>query len=167
MVLEPAFGGLQLAGRIIAANQSVETCQMTVVAALERGAQHFFGLDLSPQLPQLLGIRQHQLRLLTLCRSQLLPGTFERLLPHRSVFFPLRRQGQVRPPGPTLQLGELRRRQDFVLAQLRQQANHCRPVTTLLKQALQLTQGLCVMRMAFTHGLQGGQGACGITAIGL
>ncbi|MNI77955.1 hypothetical protein D3C73_1342900 [compost metagenome] len=96
---------------------------MTVVATLERGAQDFLGFDLSPQLPQLLGIGEHQLRLLALRRGQLLPGTFERLLAHRSVFFPLRRQRQVRPPGPTLQFGEFGRRQNFVLAQLRQQAN--------------------------------------------
>ncbi|MNC64038.1 hypothetical protein D3C75_1142080 [compost metagenome] len=34
-------------------------------------------------------------------------------------------------------------------------------------QALQLTQDLCVMRMALVHRLQGRQGAFGITAIGL
>ena len=84
MLLEPAFGSLQLAGRIFATNQSIEPCQVTVVAALESGAQHFFGFDLCPQLTQLFGIREYQLRLLTLCRGQLLPGTFKRCLLYTS-----------------------------------------------------------------------------------
>ena len=66
MILEPALGSVQLTCRIAAANESVEARQMTVVVALERRSQDLFGLDLSTQLPKLLGIREHQLRLLTL-----------------------------------------------------------------------------------------------------
>jgi len=55
-----------VSGRIAAANESVEARQMTVVVAFERCSQDLFGLDLSPQLPKLLGISEHQLRLLTL-----------------------------------------------------------------------------------------------------
>ncbi|MNP14389.1 hypothetical protein D3C76_1067110 [compost metagenome] len=84
-----------------------------------------------------------------------------------ALLLPMRRQGQVLPPGPTLQLGQFRHRQDFILAQLRQEANHRRPVASLLMQALQLTQDLCVMRVALVHRLQGRQGSLGITAIGL
>ncbi|MNY29104.1 hypothetical protein D3C86_1631270 [compost metagenome] len=77
MILEPAFGDLELTGRIAAANQSVETRQMTAVVAFERRTQDFLGFSLGAQLSQLFGIGQHQLRLLSLCRRQLLPSAIE------------------------------------------------------------------------------------------
>lgn len=50
---------------------------MAFVVTLERTAQHLLGLALGAHLTQLLGISQHQLRLLALGGSQLLPGTLQ------------------------------------------------------------------------------------------
>ncbi|MNP53731.1 hypothetical protein D3C76_1482280 [compost metagenome] len=128
---------------------------MAVVVTLERCAQDLFRLDLGTQLSQLLGVGKHQLRLLTLRRSQLLPGAFERLQSDSSVCFLMRRQGQVLAPGAALQLAQFSRWQDFILAQLGQQSNHCRPIAPLLMQTLQLAQDLYVTRVTLAHRLQG------------
>ncbi|MNW11994.1 hypothetical protein D3C71_2095660 [compost metagenome] len=77
MILQPGLGDLQLPRGITAAQQAVQTCQMAVVLTLERRAQDLFGLDLGTELTQLLGVSQHQLRLLALSGSQLLPGAVE------------------------------------------------------------------------------------------
>ncbi|MNQ83108.1 hypothetical protein D3C85_981790 [compost metagenome] len=140
---------------------------MTVIVAFKCRAQDLFGLDLRAQLPQLFSIGEHQLRLLTLSRRQLLPGAIERLQANGAVLFLMRRQGQIPAPGATLQFGQFRGWQNFVLAQFRQQADERRPVAPLLMQALQLTQGLGVMRVTLVHRLQGRQGSVGIAAIGL
>ncbi|MNF17449.1 hypothetical protein D3C80_2209590 [compost metagenome] len=49
MLLQPAFGGLQLAGRIAATEQAVEAHQVIVKAAFERAAHGLFGLLSGPQ----------------------------------------------------------------------------------------------------------------------
>ncbi|MNJ55289.1 hypothetical protein D3C77_507720 [compost metagenome] len=50
MLLQPAFGGLQLAGQIGSAHQAIKSCQVTFVLTLDRRAQDLFGLALSAQL---------------------------------------------------------------------------------------------------------------------
>jgi len=120
MILEPAFGGLQLTRRITASHQAIQTRQMAVVSALECRAQHFFRLHLRAQLTQLFGIGQHQRRFLTLRRSELLPGPFKGLQTRLAILLALRRQRQVFTPGAALKLSQFSGRQDLVLAQFRQ-----------------------------------------------
>ena len=76
-------------------------------------------------------------------------------------------EAQVLTPGTALKLGQFAGGQHFVLAQFRQQANHRRPITALLMQALQLTQHLRVMGMTFVHCLQGDQCTVAVATVQL
>ncbi len=158
---------MQLAGRVIAAHQAVQSGQVTFVLTFEGGAQYLFGFALGAHLAQLLGIGQHQLRFLTLGCGQLLPGALQRLASAVCIVAAGGRQAQVLAPCALFQRSKFSGRQHLGLAQVRQQANQRRPVATLKIQPLQQAQHLVVVRVPLLHGQQCFQGAIRFASVHL
>ena len=166
MLLQPAFGGLQLVRAVAATSTAIEVHQTAVVAFLEGLAQHFLGLFRRAQTQQLFGIGGHQRWLRTKVGRYVLPALGQRL---QAAFAladaPLARLAQRSHPGTALQVRQLGVLQHALLAQLGQQYTQRLPFVEADVELLEQAQHGRMTRMILVQLVQHHAGAGEIAAI--